>query len=264
MPTIGLKLYLDNLHNEELFESAIKALREGEFDYLEAYVRPGALQGFPQLRLNALMPFIRVVHAPHIGDDFDPARRYNWKANLDRLNDSFSLADICDSDTIIIHPGLNHGPNALDANIEFLHVLNDPRIAIENVPASSGRSANHLGNTPDSISRFLECLDIGFCFDFSHAVVAGLETHQNPHHHLAEFMALQPRMYHLCDGLMGTARDLHWHLGQGDFPLPTFLDVVGDDRVSLETGISVPRPCLIEQRNDAHRARQLASAQNAQ
>ena len=78
----------------------------------------------------------------------------------------------------------------------------------------------------------------GFCFDFSHAICAALTLHKNIETQLSEFFALHPTVYHMCDGDIAKAQDLHLHFGQGNFPLKHFLNDFTDDNayITMETG----------------------------
>lgn len=56
---------------------------------------------------------------------------------------------------------------------------------------------------------------------------------------LDEFIMLNPAMFHLSDGKMGSKKDMHLNYGAGDFDLDYIIRRLPDDaRISIETGKS--------------------------
>ena len=78
----------------------------------------------------------------------------------------------------------------------------------------------------------------GFCLDFSHAVCAALTLNKNIETQLKEFFALNPKVYHICDGDINKPEDMHLHFGTGNYPLKHFLTDFTDKNayITMETG----------------------------
>ena len=55
---------------------------------------------------------------------------------------------------------------------------------------------------------------------------------------LKEFCALNPDVYHMCDGYIDEPKDSHLHFGTGNYPLKHFLTDFTDKNayITMETG----------------------------
>ena len=99
------------------------------------------------------------------------------------------------------------------------------------------------GNTPAEIQRIITETGCKFCLDFSHAVCAANSTNADVRQTLNAFAALNPSMYHLCDGNINGTDDEHLHYGEGNYDLKRLLTeyVEPNALVTMETGHEIPQ-----------------------
>ena len=119
-----------------------------------------------------------------------------------------------------------------------IKLLNDERIVIENLPYFDKSDGYLCGNTAEEIKYIKENTGCGFCFDFAHAICAAISLNIDIEEQLQSFLALNPTVYHLCDGDLNKAEDLHLHYNKGNYPLKHFLNDYTDDNayITMETG----------------------------
>ena len=125
-------------------------------------------------------------------------------------------------------------------------MFHDERILVENLPYFDNNGDELHGSTADEIAYIMSESGCGFCFDFSHAICAALSLNINIETQLKHFFALKPTVYHMCDGDLNIAKDVHDHFGDGNFPLKHYLNAYTDENahITMETGHG------FERRND--------------
>lgn len=181
------------------------------------------------------------IHAPHHKMGFDASDKDLESSNIKILGKAQKAADIFNSETIVVHAGRGYGKACLEENIRQFRLFHDERIVVENLPFVAGKGKGFLGNTAEEIKYIMENSACGFCFDFSHAICAALALGEDVDKQLKDFFALKPKVYHMCDGDMSMAKDLHMHFGQGNYPLKHFLNDLTDldAYITMETGEGV-------------------------
>lgn len=240
----GLKLWsMDCYYSPELVNQAEIALKDGVFDFLELFPLPDTFDKTKDIIKSKFLGQKVVVHAPHNGQGLDTGNKDEFEKNCWRIKSSQQFADLLNSDIIILHPGANFGDEFVDESIRQFRAINDSRIVVENMPAFCYSSKSNLhGSTPKEIKRFIDELNVGFCFDFSHATCSanyfGLDLYET----LSEFYKFNPTMYHLCDGDINSDKDNHLHYGQGNYDLSRLVnEFIADDAiVTMETGVGAP------------------------
>ena len=182
------------------------------------------------------------IHAPHHMMEFDAGNKSKEKQNREILEVSQLAADVFGAKTIVVHAGCGHDKEQIDETVRQFKLFNDSRIVVENLPfIDDGDGMLLQGNTAAEIKHIMDETGCGFCFDFSHAICAALSMQIDIEKQLKDFFALKPNVYHLCDGDIRKAADMHLHYGEGNYPLKHFLHDLTDENayITMETGHGV-------------------------
>lgn len=115
------------------------------------------------------------------------------------MKTSQKFADLLNADIIIVHPGIGGSEEHLNETIRQFQKMNDPRIAIENLPYNPRRLPIH-GAFFENIKRIIEETNCKFCFDFAHAACAANSLKRNIYDDLKKYNSLNPHLYYLSDG----------------------------------------------------------------
>lgn len=183
------------------------------------------------------------IHAPHNVMGFDAGSRALEKQNREILALSQQAADMLKAETIVVHAGCGHGREYLEETARQFKLFADKRIVVENLPAYASDGAPLHGNTPDEIAYIRDKSGCGFCFDFSHALCAANYLKLDVEKQLSGFYALEPDVYHLCDGDVRETEDKHMHFGEGNYPLGHYVNDYTDKNayITMETGHGMPK-----------------------
>ena len=181
------------------------------------------------------------IHAPHHAMGFDAGNRELEAQNRKILAPAQMAADMFDAQTIVVHAGRKYDQKYLIETVRQFRLFNDSRIVVENLPYLATANKPLHGNNAEEIKFIMREAKCGFCFDFSHAVCAALALNIDVEKQLQEFFALKPNVYHLCDGDMQKAEDLHLHFGEGNYDLAHFLNDYTDKNayITMETGSGI-------------------------
>ncbi len=247
MKKFGFKIFSTNLQNAPLFikECAVFASSASDV-FIELMVVPSSTIADLK-KIKELVGNVEVrIHAPHDGMGFDAGNKELENQNRQILANAQRAADLFQAKTIVVHPGCGHGQQYIDETVRQFRLFNDSRIVVENLPHLDNRTLPMHGNTAAEISYIMKECGCGFCFDFSHAVCAAISMKLNIDEHLQKFFSLNPTVYHMCDGDINKAEDMHLHFGAGNYPLPHFLNdyTAKDAYITMETGKG------LEQHND--------------
>jgi len=213
----GLKIWSIN---HQWFTDLIRGYEEGEFDFVELYAVPGTFN------LDNLLPLrdsgIPVnIHAPN---EHQLNLVKDNPQNLTIFEDVVKFADFFNSEYIIIHCGTGDDENTLQDN---LNKISDPRIVIENVPYKS-----LIGDEPlftysfERIANLLKKNCFGLCLDFGHAIKSARSQHLEPFPFIEKILSLEPKVFHLNDGIMEKETDEHLDLGSGKYDLKKIKDII--------------------------------------
>lgn len=183
------------------------------------------------------------IHASYIG--FDPANKELEAQNKKILAFAQKAADLFHAKTIVAHAGYGHDPKYLEETARQFKSFHDERVVVENLPCSDKAGKGMHGIIPAEIKYIMDQSGCGFCFDFSHAICAALVLNKDIETQLQEFFALNPTVYHMCDGNITKAHDEHFHFGGGNYPLAHFLHDLTDENayITMETGKGAEQHC---------------------
>ena len=163
--------------------------------------------------------------------------------NQEKLADSQRYADLLGAEIIILHAGFNEGEQYVIESAHQFKAFKEPRLAVENLPyfCSSTQKILH-GTSPMEVKQIMEISGCQFCLDFSHAVCAANSYKRDIFADLKAYQALNPVMYHMCDGEWTSDKDEHRHYGDGNYPLAELLNnyTNPDTFITMETGYGVP------------------------
>jgi len=225
---IGLKLWSIN---SDLVPETVKLYKKGYFDYIELYVVPGTYSLSIDRWVSLKIPFI--IHCSHSGHGFNLADAKLREINKSKFEEVKAFADALKSDCIIIHLGNN---GSLAEAILQLNAISDNRICAENKPIEGLKGEVCVGCSPNEIQTVLQKTHIkGFVLDFGHAFYAANSIGTNPYDLVEEFLKLNPKAFHLSDGLINSTKDCHYGLGAGDFDLAKIISYIPKgSQVTLE------------------------------
>ena len=240
MRKYGFKIFSTNLYNAPLLIKDCAdyvAIKDDMFLELMV-VESSSEQDLYEIKKQVGNAEVR-IHAPHHVMGFDAGNRILEKQNREFFDKVQMAADIFNAKTIVVHAGCNHGKNYVKETVRQFKLFNDKRIVVENLPFIDDADCKELqGSTADDIKYIQDACGCGFCLDFSHAVCAAVSLNKDVERQLAEFYALKPDVYHLCDGDMTKNKDSHDHYGEGNYPLKHFLKDFTDENafITMETG----------------------------
>ena len=251
MRHFGLKLWSkDFIRNKDFVLSAEKALKDGEFDYLELFALPDTYDDTHDEVKKHFDGIKTIIHAPHAIQLLDISNPDEFENNRQRLKSSQQFADLLDAPFIILHPGMNRGESYLQESIRQFKAFNDRRLTVENLPGYCSQTKRELhGITPEEIKCFIQETNAHFCLDFSHAICGANTYKSDIYEVLQKFSDLHPDMYHLCDGDVSSTNDSHLHYGEGNYDLKRLVlqYTTPDAYITMETGHGIPtdvQPCL--------------------
>lgn len=216
---IGLKLFsTDN----SLIPSAKFLQTKNLFDYIELYAVPGSYSD----TISAWKGFNThfVIHAPHSGHGINFAQADKWGTNEINFNETRRFADTLGAGIIIVHGGNN---GTCDEMLRQIKLLDEDRIALENKPRMGIHDETCIGWSPDEFRQTIDSMVIKqTVLDFGHAINAANSLNTDAADLINEFMAFDPKVFHLSDGDSASEKDMHYNLGKGDFKIAELLSVI--------------------------------------
>ena len=164
-----------------------------EFENLADFIEVMAIEkGDYSFFKNLKIPVI--IHSQHqiFGvNNADPVKR---EKNLSSINFARKLADMTGAKKIILHPGQVNNENCSEKEaVDFIKILDDKRIIIENLPARGGS----LCTIPEETERFMKLTEKGLCFDINHAIETCIYLKKDYLQMIKEFLMLKPKHYHI-------------------------------------------------------------------
>ncbi len=170
------------------------------------------------------------VHAPYLLNLASPSQAL-VKKSVTRLVFDMRLAHDWGAEGVVLHLG-SGGPDtppsgAVKRVATALHsVLEDTEALTRLILENSAGQGNIVGGTVEQLAAVVDLLEserVGLCLDTAHALAAGYAVHTKAglDELLGEFddrVGLELlRLVHANDslGALGSNRDRHWHIGQG-------------------------------------------------
>ena len=233
----GLKLWSINT---DLIDQAVHLIDENVFDYIELMVIPD----------SEIKPFLidipYIIHIPHEKFGVNIGEPAAKEYSLQKINESIDWADRLNAKHLILHAG--HG--SMQHATDLLCGLSDSRLLIENMPKVGLGGEAMIGYSPAQIEELIGDSDMGLCLDFGHAVKAALSLGVDYKEYVQGFMGLEPRMFHVSDGMLSGERDEHLGIGEGEYDFRFIwqsmnLNPNGSRYCTLETPL-VDKTCLKE------------------
>lgn len=244
MRKFGIKIWsADVLKNPCFFQDCVAAVKEGKFDYIELFALTDSFETTGKLLKREIGSLPVIIHAPHSKFGLDTGNPDSYESNCKKLKDSQDFADMFNSEIIILHAGNGEGNKYLEESIRQFKMINDKRIAVENLPyMCTSTNKNLHGTSPEQIRMLKDETGCKFCLDFSHAVCAANHYKRDVWTDLEAYEKLEPDMYHLCDGLSDEVLDKHLHYGEGNYDLRRLLNNYTSKEaiITMETGHGTP------------------------
>lgn len=200
----GLKLWS---LNSNLIERASILLKDDVFQYIELTPIPNTdIKPFLSYDLPYIIHITTESHGLNIADS--KKREFNLKI----INDCIQWADKLNARYMVLHPGYG----SIDESIQFLDLIEDNRILIENMPKMGLNDECMVGHSRYEIERLME-LKFGFCLDFGHAIKAARSHETDYRSFIGSLLELRPQMFHICDGMLNEEKDKHMNIGAGEY-----------------------------------------------
>jgi sugar phosphate isomerase/epimerase len=215
-----------------LIEEAEALYKSEFFSYIELYIIPGSYKETINTWKERNIPF--VIHAPHSAHGVNLAQADKWRTNRRNFNEVQLFADTLGSDIIIVHGGNN---GKLNETFRQITLLKEQRLVLENKPRIGLDNDVCIGWSPSEFHQANEAGVLrGMALDFGHAACAACSLNINVFEIVEQFMAFNPKIFHISDGDTFSEKDMHLNLGQGNFDIRKFLTFV-DERglVTIET-----------------------------
>ncbi len=240
MHKFGLKLWPnDFVKTPEIQKECLKSIDEGYFSFVELAVLPNSYDEIAPVVGPFLKDYSVVIHAPHSGFGFVPSNKERRAENTKMMEDASRFADLLKAEIIVLHPGSKNDEGGLEETIYQMNQAHDSRIAVENMPAQCNSSGLYFqGDSIEDIQTIMRETGYRFCFDIAHALCAANTHKKDVWEMFSAYQALNPVIYHLCDGGWSAEHDKHLHLLEGDYQLQRVLNEVifKDALITMETG----------------------------
>jgi sugar phosphate isomerase/epimerase len=245
MYNLGLKLgSLDTQYTPEI----LQYYEQGLFQYIELFAVSETFNNTISYWKQFNIPF--GIHAPHSAAGLNLANSASRKNNRTKIEESLKFADTLNAKYIIFHSGTNGTP---EETIKQLQPLADERFLIENKPIRGLDGSTCVGCVYEDLKQIIDGIKngCGFCLDFGHAICAANTLKKDPFDFIKKLYALNPRVYHLTDGVLSSDLDGHLHYGEGDFPLKELLAMVPDGGMITNESKRSHFDCIEEFRTDS-------------
>lgn len=216
-------------------DAVLDLVRNGVYAFVQFVVAPDTYKNLQAIVKEKFCGVKAVIHAPFFISGVNLSDPDLLNSNLQKLSDAQKFADNLKSDVIVLHPGIGNDEKLLYENIRQMKMLNDSRIAVENLPYKPCHGHKTLGSTPEQIKKIMDEVGCNFCFDVAHAICAINSLKLDADSTLTKFNALKPIIYHLSDGDNDAEVDYHFHLGKGNYDLQKIFGLFSDSRIVLET-----------------------------
>ncbi len=233
MLRLGLKLW--SINTDYYYDEAIRLYKSGVYDYIELYVVPGSLQHLARWQLLDI-PYI--IHSPHFMHGFNLAKAECELSNLEYYQEVREFADSLSAEYIIFHGGID---GSVAETARQLATFAESRALIENKPYRAIPNRMHgefcRGYNASELEVVVANSGAGVCLDFGHAICAAASQQVDCYDYIAEFLQLNPKMFHLTDvKSLDDEYDKHLHLGTGALDVERILAMIPSDAViTLET-----------------------------
>jgi RimJ/RimL family protein N-acetyltransferase/sugar phosphate isomerase/epimerase len=231
---IGLKLFSTNI---ELIPSTQKLKEQELFDYIELYIVPNSYKNTIQYWSKFDYPFI--IHAPHSYSGLNLSLEDYENSNRILIEEVESFREKLKPSKIIFHPGIQGSLDETIRQLLFFRKDYDELFAstiIENKPKIGLKQEICVGASPSEIESLVLETGLGFCLDIGHALCYAAWAKIPYEDILDRFLKLNPHMFHLSDGFMGSHTDSHTNFGFGDYPLPHIIKIMPVNAfVTIET-----------------------------
>lgn len=221
----GLKLWSTN---QNTIQKAADLIKQDIFQYVELTPIPNTdITPF----LSYEIPY--VIHITTERHGFNIADKQKQDFNLKIIDDCVQWADQLDAKYLILHPGFG----SINDTMDFLDLIEDHRILIENMPKVGIYDEKMVGYSPEQIERLMGSR-FGFCLDLNHAVKAAVSLKLEYKLFIKDFLKLNPLLFHISDGNLNYEKDEHLAIGKGKYDFGFFMNCMSSQfngSVTLET-----------------------------
>ncbi len=229
MRNVGAKFF----PNGKIFYHKIKK----NADFLEIMATEGEEYTFLKEYANPI-----VIHIEHDSFGINFANPYKRQKNAKAVKWAIKLANTFNAHKIIIHTGYVENKNCtIHEIVHQLHSLWDTRMIFENLIYIENSRYMYTYNK-EQLQYLTKLFKTGICLDVSHAVITAKELQKKPEQFLKDLCTISVRHIHVCDGFLEIPHDKHLHIGDGNFPLKQYLQLLPKNvDITLETGKNIQK-----------------------
>ncbi len=226
------------------------------------------------LRASALSPVF--LHLPYLPNIASPKSKF-YQPSIDSIATDLERGEPLGAHYLIVHIG-HRGDSSEEEAVEAVadgisralrRVGNSVALLMENTAGQGSEIGYRFEELGKIISHIAEKDRVGVCLDIAHAFEAGydLSTAEGIERTLEafeRFIGLERlRVLHLNDSKtpLGSRRDRHWHIGEGQIGLEGFRYLVNHSKLQSLPGImETPRKDTIEDLNNMNTIRTLVNS----
>src|SRR5450759_2836086 len=179
---LGLKLWSSNV---DILPQAEELISRDIFQFIELTPVPNTDMA-PFLEIKA--PYI--IHGSIDRFGFNFADKQKQEINFKRILECIDWVNALRAKYCVIHPGYGFIDDALD----FLSMLDDRRILIENMPKYGLGGEDMIGFSPEQVKQLIGD-KFGFCLDLNHAIKASISMGISYKDYIKDFLKLNPQLF---------------------------------------------------------------------
>ncbi len=221
----GLKLWSTN---QGTIKEAADLIKKDIFQYVELTPIPNTdMTPF----LSYEIPY--VIHITTERHGLNIADKKKEDFNLNIIDNCVQWADKLNARYMILHPGYGSFDDAMD----FLDLIEDERILIENMPKVGLGDEKMVGYSYEQVERLMST-KFGLCLDLNHAVKAAVSLKIDYKLFIKPFLRLNPSLFHISDGSLNYEKDEHLAIGAGEYDMDFLVKCVASNNskhLTLET-----------------------------
>ena len=242
----GLKLWSTN---QNTIQKAADLIKRDIFQYVE-------LTPIPNTDITPFLPYEipYVIHITTERHGFNIADKQKQDFNLKIIDDCVHWADQLDAKYLILHPGFG----SIDDAMDFLDLIEDDRILIENMPKVGINDERMVGYTPEQIGRLMGSR-FGICLDLNHAIKAAVSLKLNYKLFIKDFLKLNPLLFHISDGNLNYEKDEHLAIGEGKYDFNFLMKCINSNYSKYLT-LETPRENLNSLAEDVNNIQMLTAS----
>ena len=178
-----------------------------------------------------------IIHAQHEALGINNSNKTSLEKSKSSLKFAIKVADMCNAEKIILHPGKIENENcSKEVFLSLIKDFKDERIIVENL------TNQYLCSTPEETLSLMKEANVGFCFDINHAIFTALSLKKNYLEMIKHFIQLKPSHYHIGGQKMITNSKGHLSFQDSELDLEKIFKLIPKDaKITLEVTTDITK-----------------------